>query len=110
MIEDAAQIDALRPLSRGAVPMAEGGKDYIFLPGLKVTVGSDVRELDGLLCPSEVNGYTTRLYLSAPVPERQNNWQASTILGRNWHTWSWNNVPANIPLAQMLLEHLRALR
>lgn len=110
MIQDAAEIEALRPLCSGAVPMAEGGTNYVFLPGLKVTVGDAPRELDGLLCPTQVGGYTTRLYLSESVHERQSNWNCSTILGRSWHTWSWNNVPANIPLVQMLLEHLRALR
>lgn len=107
---DAAEIEALRQIYPGATPMTESGANYVFIPGLKVTVGTQTKELDGLLRPSASNGYSTRLYLSAAVPERQQNWQAVTILGRTWHTWSWNNVPANIPFVRMLCEHLVALR
>lgn len=106
----AEQLVALRQIYPEARVMAEGGAEYVFIPGIKVTVGDQVRELDGLLHPSQSGGYSTRLYLSAAVPERQQNWQASTLLGRTWHTWSWNNVPATIPLARMLCEHLVALR
>lgn len=110
MTIESAQLDAVRPLCEGAKVLSEGGVDYVSLPGLKVSVGGAVRTLDGLLCPQAVGGYSTRLYLSQPVPERQQNWTTIMILGRTWHTWSWNNVPASIPLPQMLLEHLTALR
>lgn len=106
----AAELEALRPISAGAAFMTEGAIEYVYLPCLKVTVGQDIRVMDGLLCPTQTAGYSTRLYLSAAVNERQSNWQTVILFGRSWHTWSWNNVPANIPLVQMVLEHLVALR
>ncbi len=90
--------------------MNEGGIGYIFLPQIKILVAGTYRVLDALLCPGLHNGYTTRLFLSAPVPERGANWTQWQLLGRTWHTWSWQNVPANLPLMQIVLEHLRALR
>ena len=110
MIVEAAQLETLRPFSATAAAMSEAGIEYVYLPGLKVTVAGVVRELDALLCPMQHGGYTTRLFLSAPFPERGQNWTASTILGRSWHTCSWNNVPASLPPLQILRAHLEALR
>jgi hypothetical protein len=110
------QIASLREIFPGATAKADAGKEYVYLPQLKVTVGSSVKMLDGLLCPSDLDGYQTRLLLAEPIAERQTingqsaNWRTYTILGRTWHTWSWRNIPSNLPLVQMLLEHLRALR
>lgn len=110
MSVEEAQLEGLRHLSATATAMSEAGVEYVYLPGLKVTVAGVVRELDGLLCPMQHGGYTTRLFLSAPVSERGQNWTTFTILGRTWHTCSWNNVPASLPLLQILRAHLEALR
>lgn len=100
----------LRAICDSPKVMSEGGTSYLFLPGIKVTTGGSIRVLDGLLCPGQHGGYVTRLFLSQPITERGANWTQWQILGRTWHTWSWNNVPASLPLIQMILEHLRALR
>jgi hypothetical protein len=104
------QLDALYAICAGPVQMAEGGVRYVYMPGLKVVAAGTERIVDALLCPGPHNGYTTRLFLSVPVPERGANWSQWQILGRTWHTWSWQSVPAELPLIQMVLEHLRALR
>lgn len=90
--------------------MVEGGTSYVFLPSTKVVAAGHEQVLDLLLCPGPHSGYTTRLFLSAPIPSRGANWTQWQIFGRTWHTWSWQNVPANLPLIQMVLEHLRILR
>lgn len=105
--EQLAEIAALVP---GARALSDAGINYIFFPGLKVSVGQEERLLDALLCPSQHGGYTTRLFLAEPIPERGQNWTTHNILSRSWHTWSWNNVPANLSLVQILSAHLRALR
>jgi hypothetical protein len=110
MSVEMAQLETLRHLSTTATVMSEAGIKYVYLPGLKVTVAGVVRELDALLCPMQHGGYTTRLFLSAPIPERGKNWTAFTILGRTWHACSWNNVPASLPLLQILRAHLEAMR
>lgn len=106
----AAELEALRAICGSATLLSDAGRQYISLPALKITVGGEIKTLDGLLCPQAADSYTTRLYLSQAIPERRSNWTAINILGRTWHTWSWNNVPANIPLVQMLLAHVGALR
>ncbi|WP_323744998.1 hypothetical protein [Noviherbaspirillum malthae] len=90
--------------------MPDSGIDYIFLPGLKIAVGDEERVLDALLCPVQHVGYTTRLFLAEPIPQRGQNWTVHNILGRTWHTWSWNNVPSSLSPMKILSAHLGALR
>jgi hypothetical protein len=100
----------LRSICAGARMLMEAGHHYIDLPGLTFLSNGSVIRRDGLLSIEPHSGYTTRLFLSTPVPGKGNNWSVHTIVGRTWHTWSWNNVPANLRLAEILAEHLRALR
>ena len=104
------QLAGLRDIYPKVRRLPEGGKEFIYTPQLKVTVDGQVKIMDGLLCPEEHGGYLTRLFLSEPVPNKATNWSTHTICGRTWHTWSYNNIPATLPLPQILLEHLRALR
>jgi hypothetical protein len=107
---DHKQLMELGTLAPGARVMPDGGIDYIFLPNLKVPIGQEERVLDALLCPVQHGGYSTRLFLAEPMPQRGQNWTIHNILSRPWHTWSWNNVPANLSPLQILSAHLGALR
>jgi hypothetical protein len=115
-VSRAAEVCTLTSVCQGAKLVTEGAQEFIFLPGLSVTVGDAVKTLDALLSPSAHSGYTTRLFLAASIPERPNigakpaNWTTHAIMGCTWHTWSWNHVSADLPLLQMLLAHLAALR
>lgn len=106
------KLAGLRVICPEAAWRSEAGKDYVYLPGLKVSTDGRVIEMDALLRPGEHSGYASRLFLveALPAKGRGGAWTAHAICGRTWHTWSWNNVPATLPLAQMLLEHLWALR
>jgi len=104
------QLRTLAAMCPGASVIPEAGIDYVFLPSLKLTVGSEERMVDALLCPAQHGGYSTRLFLAQSVPERGQNWTSHVICGRTWQTWSWNQVPAELTLPQILLAHLRALR
>jgi hypothetical protein len=108
MPRPADEMDDLMRMCPGAQAMPEGGIEYILLPGLKHPCAPGT--LDALLCPQQHGGYLTRLFLSAPIAGKGNNWSTHVILSRTWHTWSWNNVPANQRLAEILAQHLRALR
>jgi hypothetical protein len=108
MPRPADEMDDLKRMCPGAQEMPEGGIEYVFLPGLKHPCAPGA--LDALLCPQQHSNYPTRLFLSAVIPGKGNNWSTHTILSRTWHTWSWNNVPANQRLAEILAQHLRALR
>jgi hypothetical protein len=106
-VEDLAELRCLCP---EAQEMREGNYTYIYLPGLKVRTGDQTVVLDALLCPQTRDGYASRLYLSQQVLGRGANWRTERILDRTWWTWSWNGVGSNLRPAEMLAEHLRALR
>jgi hypothetical protein len=105
---DEAAMNELRAVVSGAQEMIEAGITYIHLPELKLPCALGTTE--ALLCVQQHGGYTTRLFLSKPVSGKGANWSTHQILGRTWHTWSWNNVPANIRPAQILRGHLEAFR
>lgn len=107
---DTQQFEDLKAFVPDAIVMRDGAIDYVFLPWFKVQVAGTERVLDCLLCPVQHGGYTTRLFLSERLNHRGQNWSVHNILGREWHTWSWNNVPPTLPLVQILLSHLGALR
>ncbi len=109
-MNEAKDLDAFASISIGARFMNDAGIEYVYLPQLKIHSAGQVCTLNALLCPAQHGGYTTRLFLSEPIPNKGNNWSVHTILSRTWHTWSWNNVPANLKLVQILSAHLRALK
>src|SRR5580658_4917001 len=108
MLRPNEEIEELRALTAGTQTMAEGGVEYFFLPDIRIPglEGST----DALLCPQQHSGYPTRLFLSRMVPGKGQNWKLHTLLGRAWHACSWNDVPANQRLAEILAQHLRAFR
>ncbi len=116
MIRIADELRTLASLSPDAKLMTDGGQEFVFLPKLSIAVGQAVKTLDVLLCPSRHSGYSTRLFLAEPISERPTiggktaNWSAHTIMARTWHSWSWDGVSADLPLLQMLLAHVAALR
>jgi hypothetical protein len=87
----------------------EAGQTFVSLPGLKIPVGDTLLERHALLTLQEHSGYTSRLFLSEPIPGHGTGWTIHTVLGRAWHTPSWNNVMPGRPI-EMLLSHLRAYR
>jgi hypothetical protein len=60
------------------------------------------------------DGYATRLYVSQRVVGASKialNWNVNDerILEQNWFAYSWK-ASADLPLEEILLEHLKALR
>ncbi len=107
MISDSAMSE-LRAICVGAQEMVEAGVTYVYLPKLRLP--SSPSTADGLLCLEQHSGYATRLFLSAQVPGKGNNWSSHQILGKTWYTWSWKDVSADQRPAEILLGHLHALR
>lgn len=112
------QLKLLIDISPKAKKVVENNTEYVYLPDLKITVGDNIKTVEALLCPSvhSSGGYLTRLFLSEQITDSLRvgcqplNWSVHTILGKTWHTWSWQGVPESLPLVQMLLAHLGALR
>ena len=99
----------IRTACSGAAEMSEGGTKFVHLPALKIPVGSKFEERDALLSLGPHTGYTSRLYVSAPISERGQNWTTHTVLGRSWHTPSFNNIQPGRAM-EMLADHLRVYR
>ena len=104
----AEKLASLRPFATDAQIVADCGREFVLLPGLKVRVNGHIHVMDGLLCPSELHGYMTRLFLSQQIEGKGQNWKPYVIAGRTWYAPSWQNVDASLPLPQMLLAHLDA--
>jgi len=85
---------------------AETGQNYVYLPGLSIRVGAKTETRDALLTLQAHSGYASRLFLSAPIAGRGQNWTCHAVLGRSWHTPSWNNVAPGRPI-EMLVQHLK---
>jgi hypothetical protein len=88
----------------------EGGVDFVFIPRLVLPEGCTPHETPALLCTGQHGGYTTRLFLPTIIPGKGANWTRHVVLGKAWHTWSWNQIPASFRPAEILAEHLRGLR
>ena len=100
----------LETVCGSAQAMTEAGTDVVVLGQLKVRSDGAAHVVDAVLCPTAHSGYQTRLFLSQPFPNKATNWTVHQLLGRQWHTWSWQGVPANLSLLEMLMCHLDALR
>lgn len=102
-------LEELQLVCEGAKEIREGGQVYIHLPALKLPDGCNLKEVEALLCLSPHGSYPTRLFLAQPAG-RGANPSTHCILGRTWHTWSWNHVPNSLRPIEVLAEHLRGLR
>jgi hypothetical protein len=107
-MSDADALAELRLVCPGASLKSESGQTFVDLPGLKIPVGSETVVRNGLLSLQAHSGYTSRLFVSEQIAAPQvQNWTAHTVLGRTWHTPSWNNVAPGRSV-EMLLQHLKA--
>jgi len=108
---DEEQLAALQVVAPGAVEMQEAGVTYVYLPKVRLPASCGSKEVEGLLRPGPgPDGYTTRLYLSQPCANRGANWTVHQILAKTWHTYSYNNVPADLPLIEIFSNHFKVLR
>lgn len=104
--EELAEVTAVCPK---AAYVTEGAHQLVDLPGLKIPVGDTIETRDALLSLGPHTGYESRLYLSAPISNRGQNWTTHTVLGRPWHTPSWRHVQPGRPI-EMLQQHLKVYR
>ena len=104
------QIAALRSVFPGVQRYEEGSRVYYLLLGMPMPKGCTPETVDVLFCPTERDGYPSRLYFAIKVQSRSSlNWNSEVrIIERNWFAYSWK-VQQQLPLLQLLLYHLRAL-
>jgi len=105
------QIEELKRIAPSLSIASEGGYTYIFIENLQLPDKCTPSIVDALLCPTERDGYNSRLFFASKVeggPAR--NWNGNIrVLNRNWHAMSWQ-VPPGLRLAETLLVHRKALR
>jgi hypothetical protein len=96
----------------GAGAASDGGVTYYLLPNLELPQGCSPARLDALLCPTNRDGYESRLFYSSLVsgcPDRNWNGRDQRILERNWYAFSWR-TRAGLRLSQMVQAHLHGLK
>jgi hypothetical protein len=106
------QVEELRLLCQGVEQASEGTRDFYALSGLSLPEGCVPNQTDALLCPTEMDGYPSRLFFASHIEVAKSpNWNANgvRILEKNWHAYSWR-VSADLRLAQMVVAHLKGLR
>ena len=75
----------------------EAGRTYLLLSGLTLPEGCSPSNLDAPLCPTERDGYPSRLFFADRIKSlTELNWNASgvRILEKNWHAFSWKVNPS----------------
>jgi hypothetical protein len=110
MSVDPSQLADLQGVCREARIETDGQYTLVYLAELRFRAGSETVVMDALLCPQEHSSYTTRLFLDRTVPTRGGQWTAHPFLGKQWQACSWQNVPKDQPLLQILLQHLAAFK
>jgi hypothetical protein len=111
MTEEESQLQGLREISAQAAVVHDGAVIGVLMPGIRVQTSAGTEIMAAVLCPGGQGGYTTRLLLERRIPGKDGlNWQQVMAFGRNWHTWSWQNIPAAQPWINIYAEHARVLR
>jgi hypothetical protein len=104
------QFEEIEAICAGTKTLTDGPLHLIHFPALSIPTQGRVERMEALLCLTGHEGYSTRLFLERLLTIPSRNWKRVSLVGREWHTWSWNNVPGDLRIAQILAEHLRALR
>jgi hypothetical protein len=88
----------------------EGWRKLIYMERLRFRVGAKEYVMDAILCLNHDNPtYPTKLYLAENVGGGLNWNETGYLLGRNWPTFSWKDVPADQPYIDILAAHLAPL-
>lgn len=109
------QEDQIRVLKSQCSAVKHGqecGTEYLILEGLILPEEFDPPTCDALLCPTQRDGYPSRLFFDKILKTRQQrNWNANgiRILERNWYAFSWKVSRHNLSLAELLSAHIRGL-
>lgn len=108
---DNKQIEDLKRIAPNLSVAEEGGYSFVYIEGLILPSNCTPNKVDALLCPSQREGYQSRLFFSTKISgcDPSRNWNGNIrVLGRNWYAISWQ-TPPNLTLSQILLTHTKAL-
>lgn len=94
----------------GVREVVEPGRRLIILPRVKLPVGASPAESSAIYHASAHGSYATRLFFEMPIRGANGVTPPTTtevLCGRTMHAASYNGVPADLPLHQGILAHLR---
>lgn len=106
------ELAAIRPLCSGEVTYHEDGWRQVIRVGkLRIPEQGQHREVDAVLVLNHENPtYPTKLYLAEQLGCGLNWNESHYILGRDWFTFSWANVPNTLSPVEILAIHLAQLK
>jgi hypothetical protein len=114
MALDQEQVKELKGYYPKLSLVEDGGVEFILISPFLLPPGCDPASVDGLLCPTPWDGYTSRLFLSVKVLHKGpgQNWNANGVMiaGRQWWAVSWKTNQEKLTLLGMVLAHLRAFK
>lgn len=107
---DESEIEELKHYCSAVSAASEAGCTFYLLEGLKLPPSCKPACVDALLCPTQRDGYPSRLYFAERVATPVvRNWNGQVrVLERNWYAFSWRVNTPNLRPAQMVSHHLRA--
>lgn len=115
VVLDLVQVEKLKAYCESVSSAVEGSITFLLLKALRLPAGASAATVDALIRLGDSgDGYATRLYLSQRVVGPSKialNWNSNDqrILEQNWFAYSWK-AAADLPLEEILLEHMKALR
>jgi hypothetical protein len=87
------QLQELKSTFPGIATAEEGSVPFVLFPELLLPSGSLPERVRALLCPTQRDGYPSRLFLAQKVQHKGtgHNWNADgvVILGQRWWAVSW---------------------
>jgi hypothetical protein len=108
------QIKELKGYFPNLMLVEDGEVEFILISPLPLPTGCDPASVDGLLCPSLRDGYTSRLFLSAKVAHKGpgQSWNADGVMiaNRKWWAVSWKTNQDKLTLLGMVMAHLQAFK
>jgi len=112
MVLPSEQIEELKAIYGAATAVSEGDTQFVHFAALPLPKGCDATHVEALLCPSMREGYPSRLYMAEiPKSPTRPNWHMQVrILEKNWHVYSLRVPDSGQRLAQLVQQHLAALR
>jgi len=105
-------VEELKELYGEARSGSESGRTFYLIPAMPLPPGCSPDAVDVLLCPSERDGYPSRLFFAQQVQgPGSRSWNTTArILERTWYAYSWRVPQTDLRLAQLIQAHLRSFR
>jgi hypothetical protein len=108
------QLDELKSFYPDIGRVIDGGVDFILIRNIRLPDGCHPPTVDGLLCPTQRDGYPSRLFLAQKITHSGlgQSWNAAgvQIAGSQWWAVSWKIHKDRLTLLGIVLAHCEAFK